>query len=127
MISTLNGQKAQYTDLSKTALNTLNNTNTITNQWLKFYPNFSLIYKQRPNITNTEFFELNKMREIFDQSFKFLAGLDRTCKNPLAENDALIDKIISYNDNLKKIDSYFSSIGEITVSYEKLVKYNFLN
>jgi len=127
LISTLNGQKAQYTDLSKTALNTLNNTNTITNQWLKFYPNFSLIYKQRPNITNTEFFELNKMREIFDQSFKFLAGLDRTCKNPLAENDALIDKIISYNDNLKKIDSYFSSIGEITVSYEKLVKYNFLN
>jgi len=122
LIKSLNSYKESISELSKNALQTLNNTSTLSSKWMKFFPLFSLTFKLRPNVTTTELFQLNKMREIFDQSFKFLADLDRMNKDPLIRNANFSEKMISYKENLLKIDSFFASIGEISDAFGQLVK-----
>lgn len=120
-IKNLNDYKNNLENISINTKNTLNITSIASSNWMEFYPAFSLKYKLRPNITNSELKELRKMRETFDKSFKFLAEMDIIVKNPMNQNTKFSEKINYYEENLKSIEFYFNSINDITKTYGKMV------
>ncbi len=62
------------------------------------------------------------MREAFDKSFKYMAELDRTSKDPNNQNSTFSEKINSYAESMKTVYFYFTSINDISQEFAKLVR-----
>lgn len=120
-IQQLNESKKRISIIADKTSDCLNNTSAITSTWLKFYPEFSNLYSNRPNITLEESVELGKLRNLFDQSFKIFAELERKIKEPEFLKSNFTLTLSNNTANLKSIDKQFYELGNEFMNFINIV------
>jgi len=101
----------------------LNITTTTSNQWLKFFPKFSITFQNRKKFTVDEAKDFEKMGNIFDKAFKFTANLENLLKDPKFTNGNYEKNEGKNLDNLKNIEMYFNEIYDLANQFLKLVNF----
>ena len=110
-------------NLGKEVNNALNITTTTSNQWLKFFPKFSITFQNRKKFTVDEAKDFEKMGNIFDKAFKFTANLENLLKDPKFTNGNYEKNEGKNLDNLKNIEMYFNEIYDLANQFLKLVNF----
>ncbi len=83
--------------------------------WINFFPKFSLIFKNRKKLTFSENGLINKMKNVFNEGFKFAIKLDILAK----EKNFLKENL----KNLNAIEIFFNEISDIGNSFLNLVNF----
>ena len=103
----------------------LNATSEASLSWIKFFPKFSTIFKNRKNLTKEELTYYKKLGNTFDQAFKFSASLDNLIQNPNFLKEKFEKNQGKISNNLKDINKYFNEINDLSKKYLNLVNKHF--
>jgi hypothetical protein len=125
-LSDLNTRKKLNEDLGLEVNKSLNATSEATLIWIKFFPKFSTIFKERKNFKKEEAIYYKEMGNLFDKAFKFSANLDNLLKNSNFLKEKFEKNQGKNFDNLKNIYLYFNEINILSNKFLILVNKIFL-
>lgn len=93
-------------------------------KWIEFYPEFSVTYKIRANLTEVEFTQLEKLRNSFDDFYPFAANLNQLILDSKFVNAIFTNLQTSIITYYKTTQNYFENLDLVISTYSAILEQN---